>query len=501
MTIRTKMNNKFSKSIVICFLLLAFFALEQQGFAQSQNIGFSPNMDGGFENQLSSGAAAVFLNPPSSYYTVNSSNSVVSFNGTGGRSGPKYISWTVSGSSSNGFYTPTDNGAISSNTSYIVQFYYKNSSTSNTKSFNISISPDGTSSFGSAGNTGTLAATSWTKVTKQVNSGTASTLQNGTVRFTPNSTFSTAYYIDDIVVYPGTQEDVSAPDVVTSPTVNAGNTSLTLQWTAPSTTDGGGYMVIRYASDPSSSAGPLTNGIYGVGNSIGNGTVVYLGAANTFVDNGLTNSSTYYYRIYTVDKAFNYSAAVVANGTTTNNSTLTNLTVTNNTLLATTGDVVGIGTTTPTQKLDVIGNIRTSGKLFIGDINDAKISSLSDYTLAVNGTALFTKAKVKLSGNWPDYVFEDKYPLLSLGSLEKFIRENKHLPQVPTAFDIEKNGIDVGVIQTTLVQKIEELTLYIIDQNKKIEEQQNKINKLESQSNQLQKLQKQVDELSKLIIQ
>jgi hypothetical protein len=91
--------------------------------------------------------------------------------------------------------------------------------------------------------------------------------------------------------------------------------------------------------------------------------------------------------------------------------------------------------------------------------------------LAVNGTAIFTKAKVAVYGSatWPDYVFAPTYKLTSLDSLEQFIQLNKHLPEVPTASEVEKDGIDLGDNQALLLKKIEELTLIVIEQNKRIE--------------------------------
>jgi hypothetical protein len=97
------------------------------------------------------------------------------------------------------------------------------------------------------------------------------------------------------------------------------------------------------------------------------------------------------------------------------------------------------------------------------------------YKLAVNGSAIFTSAKVKLEQNWPDYVFEKDYELLPLADLERFIQQNKHLPGISTAAEVEKEGLDLGVNQAALLKKIEELTLYIIEQNKRIEKLEAKL--------------------------
>jgi hypothetical protein len=140
---------------------------------------------------------------------------------------------------------------------------------------------------------------------------------------------------------------------------------------------------------------------------------------------------------------------------------------------------LGLGTSTPTEKLDVAGNIYTNGKILI---NQANTAAVAPYSLAVNGSAIFTKAVVKLNAAWPDYVFKSTYKLPSLNELEKYLQNNQHLPEVPSATEVEKNGIDLGSNQAILLKKVEELTLYIIGQQKQMEIQQ-----------------KQIDELKKLI--
>lgn len=104
---------------------------------------------------------------------------------------------------------------------------------------------------------------------------------------------------------------------------------------------------------------------------------------------------------------------------------------------------VGIGTLNPQEKLSVKGKIRAQ------------------------------EIKVEMTG-WSDFVFEPKYNLMPLGSLECYINENKHLPGIPSAADVMEQGIELGEMNKKLLQKIEELSLYIIQQDKRINNQQQK---------------------------
>ena len=100
---------------------------------------------------------------------------------------------------------------------------------------------------------------------------------------------------------------------------------------------------------------------------------------------------------------------------------------------------VGIGTTTPDYKLDVVGTIRSHSVL----INTLKTA---------------------------DFVFEDDYRLRSLAEIEQFITENKHLPDIAPADEMIQNGVNMGEFQIQLLQKIEELTLYVIELEKRLSE-------------------------------
>ncbi|OQP63242.1 hypothetical protein A3860_25470 [Niastella vici] len=102
-------------------------------------------------------------------------------------------------------------------------------------------------------------------------------------------------------------------------------------------------------------------------------------------------------------------------------------------------------------------------------------SDTKGYCFAVNGDAIFNKVTVK-PYPWPDYVFHVKYRLRPLSEAEQYIKQYHHLPEVATADEVEKNGLDVGDNQATLLKKIEELTLYLIDQNKKLEQLDESVN-------------------------
>ncbi|GGH71672.1 hypothetical protein HNQ91_003275 [Filimonas zeae] len=147
-------------------------------------------------------------------------------------------------------------------------------------------------------------------------------------------------------------------------------------------------------------------------------------------------------------------------GTTTpafNPPQLSDLPVASNKLLTITGEGnhyisngnVGIGTTDPKEKL------------------------------SVKGAIMAHKIRVTQLG-WSDYVFDSSYQLKPLPQVEKYIQHNKHLPEVPSAEEVKKEGIEVGESQAMLLKKIEELTLYIIEQHKKQEALEKRVMELET---------------------
>lgn len=131
----------------------------------------------------------------------------------------------------------------------------------------------------------------------------------------------------------------------------------------------------------------------------------------------------------------------------------------------------GIGTYTPNAKLHL------NGAQLIGS-NTARIAT--GYSLSVDGRVIAEEVTVQNSTAWPDYVFANDYKLMPLNELEASINKNKHLPNIPSAEMIEKEGISLGQMNRRLMEKVEELTLYIIELNKKNDVLAKKVQQLES---------------------
>ncbi len=123
---------------------------------------------------------------------------------------------------------------------------------------------------------------------------------------------------------------------------------------------------------------------------------------------------------------------------------------------------------------DILMRIMKNGKVTIGD---AWVNAPGNYKLYVDEGILTEKVKVAVLGtsNWSDYVFADNYELMPLAKVEEYINENKHLPAIPSATEVVKDGIDVATMDAKLLQKIEELTLYVIKQQKQIDELQQQV--------------------------
>lgn len=124
--------------------------------------------------------------------------------------------------------------------------------------------------------------------------------------------------------------------------------------------------------------------------------------------------------------------------------------------------------------------ITNNGKVGIG-------TTAPDAELTVDGMIHSEEVKVDLTVPGPDYVFAPDYDLRSLEETSAYITQNRHLPEIPPAKEMEAHGIDLGVMNMKLLQKVEELTLYLIEQNKQIQSQQQEIEELKKTTKRLEK--------------
>lgn len=100
------------------------------------------------------------------------------------------------------------------------------------------------------------------------------------------------------------------------------------------------------------------------------------------------------------------------------------------------------------------------------------------YALSVGGSLRAEEIEVSLASTWPDYVFAKDYELKSLEKVEEYIKENNHLPNIPSAKEVDEVGLNLGEMQVKMMEKIEELTLYVIELKKENDKQQRTINKI-----------------------
>jgi len=310
-------------TLVISFVL--FLGLMGMNTAVGQQIiGSYPLMDGGFENQSGTLSTAATISSEQTTWTTQIAGAGV-INTGGGRSGEKYVTYTQSGTTHRRLQSPTDNVTTGQ---HVVQFFYQGD-LDGTIGGDIrgAISAVGTSSpqygaYHTDPNTGSV----WTKYTAVVNPGGTPAFGIGIVSTNQTGQFK----IDDFVIYAGSSVDETAPNSPGTVTVdNATQTTLDISWVAASGgVDGGGYIVVRYTVNPNDDNDPNQNGIYAVGNTITNGTdnlvgtVRYIGTGISFTDDvGLVANTQYWYKVYTVDKAFNYSDETEGNGTTLSGTT------------------------------------------------------------------------------------------------------------------------------------------------------------------------------------
>jgi len=166
---------------------------------------------------------------------------------------------------------------------------------------------------------------------------------------------------------------------------------------------------------------------------------------------------------------------------------------------------VGVGTNSPRVQLDVIGGTGIySRRITIGNLDptvytaDFQMKTYHSTTtnpnkelfvvenpdrklFVIENSGLIRAREIKVDlTTWPDYVFENNYQLMPLPKVENYIQLNGHLPNVPSATEVEENGLSLGEMNKVLLEKIEELTLYLIEQEKRLKEQNERLIELES---------------------
>jgi hypothetical protein len=127
------------------------------------------------------------------------------------------------------------------------------------------------------------------------------------------------------------------------------------------------------------------------------------------------------------------------------------------------------GASSSTEIFTILG----TGSVGIGTANPGS------FKLAVEGIIGAREVQVTTANPWPDYVFTQEYKLKPLAQVEQFIQANRHLPDVPSAKEIQENGLKLGEMDGILLQKIEELTLYMIELKKENEALKERLGKLE----------------------
>jgi hypothetical protein len=199
-----------------------------------------------------------------------------------------------------------------------------------------------------------------------------------------------------------------------------------------------------------------------------------------------------------------------------NNVAVLNAAANGNVLL---GGNLGIGTNSPTTQLHTTGSVRfagltqdstqtnvlvsdASGNLYYRTASSLAAADIIRSSLAVNGP--ISAQRLTLSRrDWADYVFDSSYRLPSLAATEDYIRRQHHLPGIPSAAEVKEKGVDVGDNQEALLKKIEELTLYAVDQDKRLNEQREttsqQAKEIDIQNAKIEALEAKIEALTKVI--
>ncbi|MEN9336634.1 MAG: hypothetical protein RLZZ500_1621 [Bacteroidota bacterium] len=303
--------------------------------------------------------------------------------------------------------------------------------------------------------------------------GNVVTLSNGGGSFTlPTDTDTDA----QTLALAGNVLSISNGNSVTLPADGDSNPTnelqtLTQNGNVVTLSNGGGTFTLPTDTDTDAQTLSLAGNVLSISN--GNNvtlpqTIIHGGPNITVTGNG---TSTTPYLISSLDTSIYSANGSINQATTTGPNRVVNMNSRN----------IWFNTSTST----------VNGKIYIGNTT-AYPTTTGNYRLYVEGGILTEKVKVALrsSNNWADYVFAEDYKLMPLKEVASFIQKNKHLPGVASAEQLASEGLDLAAMQAKHMEKIEELTLYVIDQDKKIETQQATLNQ---QQKEIENLKAQVE--------
>ena len=339
------------------FLGMAFLLYGQVWGQTTSYLG----LDGGFEGSATiDNTATGGVIPVASKWSKANANATIANETATVRSGSNSLKVTSNSASTCRIWSPLLTISAST-TKWVIQYYRRSASTTNTVQ-------NQTGYYRNSAETTNVSYTTiasintWEPVVYAPTATTSSTNAAMEVFVKQVGTGGDMYYDDFIMYESSTGQDAAAPNSPGTVTINNPNTnSLDVSWLAASGgVDGGGYMVVRYSSNPNADNDPNQNGIYKVTNTHTNGTgslvgtVRYVGTSLTFTDNvGLSSGTQYWYKVYTYDKAYNYSAESSGNGTTSSSTPTVNLSVSAATGTEAAGTVI---TATATASAAVSGN-------------------------------------------------------------------------------------------------------------------------------------------------
>ena len=181
-------------------------------------------------------------------------------------------------------------------------------------------------------------------------------------------------------------------------------------------------------------------------------SIATLGNVTNYQVSGLSPSTAYTFKVQASDAAGNQS-------------------LDSNTISVTTDADPGNGSGNPGPSVWTEANTTAS---YTGEVAVGTSSVPTGYKMAVDGKLITEEVRVEASGTWPDYVFANDYDLPTLEEIQEHILEKGHLPNIPSARQVQQNGLELGEMNRLLLEKIEELTLHILQQEQRIKNLENK---------------------------